>query len=312
MSNNVGKELKEKAKGVNLIEYLFNHHPELIEEVGRDRFVHPQHDSLVIMERGFFRHSSPDCRGDQIQFLMDFLHMSFQDAVRELCAHAGESGMKLEEHQLARNAREKMFYLPYPTEDIYKRVWAYLTQKRGIPSEIVQELFDAMLLYQAEEYGNCVFHYDGAGNYAEIVGTSDIKFRRNAEGCTPGAYWFCGNIDSDTAYVCESAIDAVSLMALYRKYCDGDPAFISIGGLKDISINNVRSKYKNVVIAVDRDEAGDFCYSKHNDLPRILPPDVHGINGEKLKDWNDVIRYCKNDDLIKKSIKIYVDTGLPF
>ena len=84
MSNNVGKELKEKAKGVNLIEYLFNHHPELIEEVGRDRFVHPQHDSLVIMERGFFRHSSPDCRGDQIQFLMDFLHLSFQDAVPRL------------------------------------------------------------------------------------------------------------------------------------------------------------------------------------------------------------------------------------
>ncbi|MBR4295404.1 MAG: DUF3991 domain-containing protein [Clostridia bacterium] len=312
MSNNVGKELKEKAKGVNLIEYLFNHHPELIEEVGRDRFVHPDHDSLVIMERGFFRHSSPDCRGDQIQFLMDFLHMSFQDAVRELCAHAGESGMKLEEHQLSRNAKERFFHLPYPTEDIYKRVWAYLTVKRGIPAEIVQELFDAELLYQSEDYGNCVFHYDGAGNYAEIVGTSDIKFRRNAEGCAPGAYWACGNTDSDTAYVCESAIDAISLMALYRKYLGDNPAFVSIGGLKDISIDKIRSKYKNVIIAVDRDESGDYCYSKHNDLPRILPPDIPGKGGEKLKDWNDVIRFCNDDRKIAKSIEILSDMGMPF
>lgn len=312
MSNNVGLEMKEKAKSMNLIEYLFEYHPELICEVAHNRFVHLDHDSLVIMERGFFRHSSPDCRGDQIQFLMNFLHMSFQDAVRELCAHADESGMKLEEHQLSRNAKEKFFYLPYPTEDVYKRVWAYLTTKRGIPPEIVQELFDATLLYQAEEYGNCVFHYDGAGNYAEIVGTSDVKFRRCAEGCAPGAYWACGNINGDTAYVCESAIDAVSLMALYRKYCDGNPAFISIGGLKDISINNVRTKYENVIIAVDRDDAGDFCYSKHNDLPRILPPNIHGKNGEKLKDWNDVIRYCDNDEKIQKSIEIFADMGLPF
>lgn len=312
MSNNVGAEMKERAKGVNLVEYLFSYHPDLIRKAGRNRFVHPEHDSLVIMERGFFRHSNPDSRGDQIQFLIDFLGMSFQDAVRELCAHAGDFNMKLEEHQLYRNAIDKPFCLPHPTEDTYKRVWAYLTVKRGIPPEIVQELFDNVLLYQDEEYGNCVFHYEGAGNYAEIVGTSDIKFRRNAEGCAPGAYWVCGDIDSKKIYVCESAIDAISLMALYRKHCKGDALFASVGGLKDLSINNLRTRYENVIIAVDRDEAGDYCYSKHNDLPRILPPDICGRNGEKLKDWNDVIRYCDDDEKIEKSIKVFADQGLPY
>lgn len=82
--------------------------------------------------------------------------MSFQDAVRELCTHADESGMKLEEHQLSHNAKEKFFYLPYPTEDVYKRVWAYLTTKRVTLSGgecLIQADFCAELLKALKEQG---------------------------------------------------------------------------------------------------------------------------------------------------------------
>lgn len=56
----VGDSQIKQAKRVNLIEHLLKHRPDVItrDKNSRERYVHPEHDSLVILDRGFMRFST--------------------------------------------------------------------------------------------------------------------------------------------------------------------------------------------------------------------------------------------------------------
>ena len=156
----VGKSQIEKAKTVNLVEYLWKYSEDLIAEDTRcrNRFTHPDHDSLVILPSGFIQHSNNDNRGDQIQYLMNYRHLSFQDAVIELCEHANEPDLEMPEGtHCYSDDRVRNFKAPEKLDAPFTRVWAYLTQKRKIPAEYVEYMFERNLLYQDSEYGNAVF-----------------------------------------------------------------------------------------------------------------------------------------------------------
>ncbi|MBQ4598391.1 MAG: DUF3991 domain-containing protein [Clostridia bacterium] len=282
MKNRVGKSQIEAAKSVNLVIYLQTKHPYLImqDKKYHSRYVHPEHDSLVITSRGFYRFSVGK-GGDQIQFLQDYVYNGdFIAAVRALAEYAGEC--PIWDIVDAEKSSPKPFMLPSKEPDAYKRVWAYLTVKRHIPASIVQELFDEKTLYQAEKYGNCVFVSRDC-KYAEIVGTSDTRYKGIAQGADADGYWVTGCSAPDKVYVCESAIDAVSLMSIHRKsVLKNQHAYASLGGLKHQSLQRLMQKYSDkCVLAIDSDDAANKFAEQHPELERIIPT---------KKDWNDVLR----------------------
>ena len=297
--NRVSADQIAKAKNVDLVKYLTNTHPELIRyDEKSKRYLHSEHDSCVISNIGFYRFSTHD-RGDQIQFLENYCNLNFQNAVRALAQYAGENVTECIPHT-DKTESERSFGAPEACEGIYKHVWSYLVLKRGLPKNVVEKLFENGTLYQAKEYNNCVFLSDIC-NYAELVGTTDNKFKQIQKGSAPDGFWCVGNKDSDTVYLCESAIDAISLMLLQEKYNPQENAcYASMGGLKDSAVEHLKKLYPTVAIAVDNDTAGKEFREKHTELFSLIPPCVVRTNGQLTKDWNDVLRYCDDAQIIKR------------
>ena len=115
-------------------------------------------------------------------------------------------------------------------------------------------------------------------------------FHGIVEGSREDGFW-CFKADPAVPdkyiFICEAAIDALSLHELrWRQYgsagIKGD-VYVSIGGAgKHRTIERIRQETDcQVVIAVDRDEAGDECRNCFSDLRAVIP--LH-------KDWNDDLK----------------------
>ena len=87
------------------------------------------------------------------------------------------------------------------------------------------------------------------------------------------------------AYVCEAAIDAISLYLIHRAQgMDAYSAYVSIGGVsKQQTIDRIKCRIK-AILAVDNDDAGKRCRDRNKELQFIIP---HG------KDWNDDLKMMK-------------------
>lgn len=283
MNNRVGKRQIEDAKSVNLIIYLQIKRPELIcEDIHcKGRYIHPEHDSLVITERGFFQFSV-GLGGDQIQFLQNYVYNGdFIAAVQDLASYA--AGCSLWDFIEPEKSTEKSFLLPPKENGLYKRVWAYLVKKRNIPSKTIQELFDEGTLYQTAKYGNCAF-VSKECNYAELVGTGETRFKGIVQGSDQDGYWITGATNPEKVYVCESAIDAISLKVLHEIASpdNHNNAYASIGGLKPQAMQRLLAKYPDkCILAVDNDDAANAFADKFSELERAIP---------SAKDWNELLK----------------------
>ena len=102
-----------------------------------------------------------------------------------------------------------------------------------------------------------------------------------------GGFWFfqigdrnkCKNV-----YVCEAAIDAISLYELHKMENKlNDNVYVSVAGAGKQEPIDFLKKHYHVIIATDNDEAGQNTRDRNSELEYIIP---------ELKDWNE--------DLIKK------------
>ena len=203
--------------------------------------------------------------GNPIDYLVRHRGFSFTAAVQELC----------EFRQFPLPMKEsRPFQLPYPglKNDSVVR---YLSC-RGIPTETILELIRKKVLYQ-DERNNAVF-VNAERTYCEIRGTGRAPFYgcRKASGVS---FWHipCAP-NPDTAYVCEGAIDAVSLMLLRQPTGVENAVYVSIGGPgNQRALNRIKERI-HTVLAVDNDEEGDKCRKRNPELKFLLP--AH-------KDWNE-------------------------
>lgn len=183
----------------------------------------------------------------------------------------------------------KPFTPPPPIQGPYRQMFAYLTQQRGIPATLIQELVDRKLLYQEAGHNNMVF-INQAGTYAEVRGTVSGKpFHGMVSGSDPSDFWWFkpGPPASPVtaAFICEAAIDAISLYLLRQRLSlpTGDnPMYCSIGGVSNQQrIDNIKccmgAAGRPVILAVDNDPAGEKCRERNPDCHILVP---------RLKDWN--------------------------
>ena len=265
------KEQLQKARRTNLYDYLLSHHAEQFKS--EQKSLRPVFNHSISIRQGYcgYKDFANDETGNSVDFLVKHMGYALDEAVFSLTGENSSSSVYV---------REKAgFMIPAPDSGTYRCLFAYLLN-RGITKETIQMLIHERLLYQAEEYGhkNIIF-LNREKDWVERHGT--ISYGKSwhgvAEGSRTNGFWSFG---TGRPYICEAAIDAISLYEIHRITGKEPGMYVSIGGVgKQAAID--RLKDQNPVLAVDNDPAGDACRKKNPDLFFLIP-----VN----KDWNEDLK----------------------
>ena len=275
----VTREQIQQARRTNLYNYLVAHHGDAVEmdRNGRTLRLRKNHSISIKSDYSGFLDFATGEKGNGIDLLTQHFGLSFQDAVLALCENKNFSfsppynSAKLTEMKKEKNEIQ----LPLQAKD-YRRLMAYLTKTRHIPAYIIQPLINNGLIYQADKSNNAVF-VSSKKDFAEVRGTlKDRPYHGIVAGSRHDGCWaFAIGKRPKIAYICESAIDAISLATIL-----GEVAYyVSIAGAsKQPAIDRIKISDIKVIIATDNDQAGDACRHRNQDCDNIRPT---------TKDWNE-------------------------
>lgn len=294
------------AKEANLIDYMLTYHPDCVMDYYGIRDI--SHDSLVLYPDSFCRYSTGEVK-DSIYYLVHYQGYEWRDAVLKLKkfseSHPDESPMA---RCFSGKKKESHFYKPIQTNHI-NSIREYLHYERGISLPTIDTLIQQKKIYAATAPGYgadyVCFSNSHMGFYSlrNISGEGMPKLLFTKK---PGGFWWFTTekpwqpddlierlacpmpvYSMDTPiYVFEAPIDAISFYELYEE----PGIYTAMGGLKDTALDKILNAFpiykedhrlyldRQVILAVDRDGAGDRFSEKHNQFERIKPTG---------KDWNE-------------------------
>ena len=226
--------------------------------------------------------------------------MTFPEAIRTL---AGEDYQALRIDESAREPpQRKEFSLP-PRNQNNRRAFAYLCA-RGIDPEIITHCMRRGLIYEDAQHHNVVFvgHDEkGAAKYAMLRSTvSNSSFKIEQAG-SDKSYGFCMQGRGSTLYVCEAAIDALSVATL-RKLGGRDwrqDNYLALGGVTasaeklPLALERMlqSSSFNRIVLSLDNDEPGQRASRNIFALLRQRYPQIESkVCVPQEKDFNDQLR----------------------
>lgn len=276
-------QLARRAKC--LFEYLVTHHADSVEldRHGKTLRLAANHSISVKNGYGGYLDFATGEHGNGIDLLCRHFGYDFQTAVLALCGDTTDFSFPSPSRPTEMKKKSEGLQLPPPATNC-RRMMAYLTQSRRLPAPLVQMLIDKKLLYQADTTNNAVF-VSQARDFAELRGTLTAKpYHGIAPGSRHDGCWtfrLGSGTDATIAYICESAIDAISLAAIL-----GHAAYyVSVAGAaKQGAIDRVKRSRLTVVIATDNDAAGDECRRRNSDCDTLRP---------EAKDWNEDLQGWK-------------------
>jgi hypothetical protein len=284
----VTREQIERAKQVNILDYVLKHEPDNVKRIGNAYYL-KDHDSFSI-SNGLWIWRSRDIGGKNvIDYLIKVRGYSFVDAVRHL---AGDDVHRTPINPIAKPPLKpkKPFALP-PRNDDNERVIAYL-HGRGIAKHLILDSIERGSIYESARWHNCVFvgrDDNGKARYATMRGTT-ADFKRDADGSDKrfGFVLPPQRRGSDTTAVFESPVDALSHQILSPGF---DGWRLSLGCTSLAALTNFlerHSEVKTVIVCTDNDDAGNRVAKKIAELPdlsviRSMPP-------AGFKDWNDALK----------------------
>ena len=139
-------------------------------------------------------------------------------------------------------------------------------------------IYQALVISGDKKYKNCVFVNEGE-TYYETHGTYSFGKSFHGNGRKEiDEYWsFSTGEDINDVYICESAIDAISLAVIRNQK---NALYVSIGGVSNYkTIERLIDTYGDkCILAVDNDKAGQECRDRFSQLKYIVPT---------RKDWNE-------------------------
>ena len=207
-----------------------------------------------------------------IDFIMKTKNMRFIDAANLLLDQMNLKQPIVIDKTI--KSKEKHIIIP-EKNSASNNVFLYL-KSRGIDEEIIKKCIEKNLIYEEKYYHNAVFvGYDEQKNirYAGCRSTNEKTFKADATG-SDKTYSFRleSKIKTDTIYIFEGAIDALSYATLFKIYGQNyeEKTLISLAGVyqpaSDISQSKVPiaiQKYldkhpetKKIYLCLDNDEAG--------------------------------------------------------
>jgi len=281
------QEKIDACRKTNLYSFIKRYDPHSWKQEGPHYLRSKVHDSCIICSNGSWYWNSRGLSGkNPIDFICSFYGLPFLKAVEAIFNHTTICTTYNDS-----NAPQS---LPARQAGPCLELYSYLCMARRLQYSIIRSLVNSNKIYLSSEYGYsniCFLNPDN--NHFELIGISSKRFKRISDA---SSYWIFGDWTSNTAYICESAIDAISL---YQLTGNEHAVYISIGGstTRKKLIESVIKAYPEPILAVDNDAAGDKLAEFFPQLPRITPT---------LKDWNEDLiamhdKKPKGDNLCQKN-----------
>lgn len=265
----IDNQLLNEYRNVDLYDFLLQFAEDEWKKEGTRYLRHKEHTSCIVTKGKGYVWNSHNIKGrNPVDFLITFYDFNFKQAIQAVKSYIlyfNNSVVYNDE-----NATKSLFKIakkPWP------ELFSYLCSKRKLEKDIIERLVDnhKILLTVFGKHKNICFYDDNTGHY-ECIGIGSKRFKQVSDGIY---YWSFGNI-KQKAYICESAIDAISLYQLLKEQA----TYISIAGsaTRNKIIEKIMKSYEEVILAVDNDEAGNKVAAAYPGLKRIIPQN---------KDWNE-------------------------
>jgi hypothetical protein len=230
--------------------------------------------------------------GGAIDLVMHLNHLDFKAAVDWLAQHFPDVQRPVLPQPLLIPASRPILRLPPAAPGNRARVRDYLVGQRALARALLDPLFQAGVLY-ADARANAVFLLLGKENLpvgAELRGTTGQSWRGLAPGSQKDLGYFAvpcqpssnGLHAATPIILCESAIDALSCLALHP-HC----RCLSTAGARPnpLWLKLLLVQPAPVYCGFDADAAGDQAASAmmalHPAIKRLRPP---------AHDWNEVLK----------------------
>lgn len=269
------KEVIQQAKDIDLYSFLITYHNADIVLEGNSCLLRANRHISVKRNTKIYTDFSTNAHGDSLDYLQKFLGYGFIQAVQALT----EGTIKPCEQTAP---EEKIFRIPAQADSNDIAI-NYLVG-RGISEELINNLIMAEYIYQ--DVQNNVIFLNRERSFYELRGTKGIKYHRNGDKSVNSDNVFYFNAPYMTGsptkiYVCESAIDALSLFELIRD----NAMYCSISGIANQQrIDRLKQLPLEPIIAFDNDSPADKARERNADLKAIIPD---------VKDWNEQLQRVK-------------------
>ena len=282
-----------RANQTDLVSFL-NARGEQLVKSGRE-YRWKKHDSVTVSGNRWYRHSQ-NKGGYPVDFVMEFYHATFPEAVKMLIDEEGEGRQK------SCLAPSPDFRLPEKSET-NETVIKYLTEIRRLEKDLVEEWIAGGNIYEEKKHHNVVFvgrDADGIPRYAHCRGTGGIKYRGDVAG-SDKSYGFCHRGEDNQLFVFEAAIDLLSFIQLFPKDWK-KRSYLSLGGVSSVALMTFlseRPQITSVFLCLDNDHAGNEACEK---LAGEIPDGYRVIRSKPArKDWNEIL--CDENADRKKVIQ---------
>ena len=264
------REQMEAAWRADITQFLLDNYSDAVKKEGQYLRLKADH-RVVFHGNGFFDNGTGE-HGGSVEALVRYFGYTPMQAIESL---SGGAYIQVQQQAVEQKGIEYE-EMPEPTSGQYSRVWSYLYKTRGIPSDLINDLINRRILFQ-DTKGNAVF-INPQGDTAEIRGTNTFRPFKGTRRTKEGGMWYFEpreGIKHSKAYICESAIDCISLYLLIR---DEEGVYVSMAGTGNTQIIDRISGQMETIICTDNDEAGQKVRAKYSHLWVIIP---YG------KDWNE-------------------------
>lgn len=272
MGKYIPPPILDELKKVDLVTYFRTIMPYELVKASANEYTTKTHDSLR-MSNGLWNWCSKGVGGrNAIDYLMKTEQLEFNDAANLLLKQLQNKVPTIE--QQPTKPKEKHIIIP-EKNTASDNVISYL-KSRGIDEEIIKECIEKHLIYEEKHYHNAVFlGYDDLGNikYAGCRSTNETIFKQDATGSDKSySFRLESNTKTDTIYIFEGAIDALSYATFLKLYGMDYKAktLISLAGIyqpaSDISKSKIplaiqryldkHPETKNIFLCFDNDKAG--------------------------------------------------------
>lgn len=270
----IDKKVLWEIRGIDLYTFLLGYDSNGWTRVNSFQIKGVVHDSCIVTRgNGWSWFSRGIFSRNPIDFLMQYYELDFNAALKVLRKYMAESDA-VRTADVVPGHERLVASLPEMDEvGPWRAMYAYLSGERKISRKVIDEVVARKLVYQTGGRWHNICFVNEERNHWEVIGTGCVRYKRISDG---QRYWSL-HFSFNKCYVCESALDAISLYELLQ---DETASYVSVGGSKSRAamINRIIRDFDEVVLAVDNDEAGDETARMFPSLGRMIPYN---------KDFND-------------------------